>query len=68
MRKYDEYFSLELFSEAIASLAAHGLKVYDTRESIKHSISNFKAVDGDFSKMKADQIKKMKERRFCPKL
>ena len=64
--KYDEYFSLELFSEAIASLAAHGLKVHDTRESINHGISNLKAVDGDFSKMKAEQIKKMKEEGSAP--
>ena len=64
--KYDEYFSLELFSEAIASLSAHGLKVHDTRESINHGISNLKAVDGDFSKMKAEQIKKMKEEGSAP--
>jgi hypothetical protein len=64
--KYDEYFSLELFSEAITLLATHGLKVYDTRESIKHGISNLKAVDGDFSKMKAEQIKKMKEEGSAP--
>nr|MBC8225564.1 hypothetical protein [Gammaproteobacteria bacterium] len=64
--KYDEYFSLELFSEAIASLAAHGLKVHDTRESINHGISNLKAVDGDFSKMKAVEIKKMKEEGSAP--
>ena len=64
--KYDEYFSLELFSEAIVSLAAHGLKVHDTRELIKHGISNLKAVDGDFSKMKAEQIKKMKEEGYAP--
>ena len=64
--KYDEYFSLELFSEAITSLAAHGLVVYDTRESIKHGISNFNKVDGDFSKMKAEEIKKMKEEGATP--
>jgi hypothetical protein len=64
--KYDKYFSLELFSEAIVSLAAHGLKVHDTRELIKHGISNLKAVDGDFSKMKAEQIKKMKEEGSAP--
>ena len=64
--KYDEYFSLELFSEAIASLAAHGLKVHDTRESINHGISNLKTIDGDFSKMKAEQIKKMKEEGSAP--
>ena len=64
--KYDEYFSLELFSEAIASLEVHGLKVYDTRESIKHGLSSLKTVDGDFSKMKAVEIKKMKKEGFAP--
>jgi hypothetical protein len=64
--KYDEFFSLELFSEAIASLAAHGLEVHDTRESIKHDISRLNTLDGDFSKMKAEQIKKMKEEGSVP--
>ena len=64
--KYDEYFSLELFSEAITSLGAHGLKVHDTRESIKHGLSSLKTVDGDFSKMKAVEIKKMKKEGFAP--
>ena len=47
-------------------MAAHGLKVHDTRELIKHGISNLKAVDGDFSKMKAQQIKKMKAEGHAP--
>ena len=64
--KYDEYFSLELFSEAIISLSAHGFKVYDTREAIKHGLSNLKMVDGDFSKVKAMEIKKMKEEGSAP--
>tara|TARA_B110000263_G_scaffold25722_1_gene19668 strand:- start:167 stop:943 length:777 start_codon:yes stop_codon:yes gene_type:complete len=64
--KYDKYFSLELFSEAIASLGTHGLKVHDTRESINHNLSSLKAVDGDFSKMKAVEIKKMKEEGLTP--
>jgi hypothetical protein len=64
--KYDEYFSLELFSEAVISLAAHGFKVNDTREAIKHGLSNLKMVDGDFSKVKANEIKKMKEEGFAP--
>lgn len=64
--KYDDYFSLELFSEAIASLDAQGLKVHDTRESIKHSLSSLKTVDGDFSKVKAVEVKKMKEEGFAP--
>jgi hypothetical protein len=64
--KYDDYFSLELFSEAIASLDAKGFKVSDTRESIKHGLSRLKTVDGDFSKVKAAEIKKMKEEGSAP--
>jgi len=64
--KYDDYFSLELFSEAITSLEAQGFKVSDTRESIKHGISSLNTLDGDFSKMKAEQIKKMKEKGSAP--
>ena len=64
--KYDDYFSLELFSEAIASLAAKGFKVSDTRESIKHGISSLNNLDGDFSKVKAVEIKKMKEEGSAP--
>jgi len=64
--KYDEYFSLELFSEAITSLGAHGLTVHDTRESIKHGLSSLKTVDGDFSKIKAVEIKKMKKEGLAP--
>ena len=64
--KYDDYFSLELFSEAIAFLDAQRFKVSDTRESIKHGLSSLKTVDGDFSKMKAVEIKKMKKEGFAP--
>jgi hypothetical protein len=64
--KYDDYFSLELFSEAIASLDAKGFKVSDTRESIKHGISSLNNLDGDFSKVKAVEIKKMKEEGSAP--
>jgi hypothetical protein len=58
---YDEYFSLELFSEAISSLNAHGLKVNDTRGVLKNSLKNIERVDGDFSKIKVVELKKMKE-------
>ena len=64
--KYDEYFSLELFSDAIKVLDAHGFKVHDTRDSIKHGLSSLNNVDGDFSKVKAIDIKKMKEEGSVP--
>jgi len=63
---YDEYFSLELFSDAITALGIRGFKVYDTRESINHGLSRLRSVDGDFSKVKALEIKKMKEEGYVP--
>ena len=47
-------------------MKTHGFKVSDTRESIKHGISSLNTLDGDFSKMKAEQIKKMKEKGSAP--
>ena len=64
--KYDEYFSLELFSDAIKVLDSHGFKVHDTRDSIKHGLSRLKSVNGDFSRVKAIDIKKMKEEGSVP--
>ena len=64
--KYDEYFSLESFSEAINSLGARGFTVYDTRATLKHDLSNMKRVDGDFSKMNEVELKKMKEEGCAP--
>ena len=39
--KYDDYFSLELFSSAINSLDAQGFIVHDTRGTLNHDLSNF---------------------------
>ena len=64
--KYDEYFSLESFSEAIKSLGARGFTVYDTRATLKHDLSNMKRVDGDFSKMNEVELNKMKEAGCAP--
>jgi hypothetical protein len=64
--RYDEYFSLESFSEAINSLGARGFTVYDTRAALKHDLSNMKRVDGDFSKMNEVELKKMKEEGCAP--
>jgi len=59
--RYDDYFSLESFPEAIKSLGARGFTVHDTREALKHDLSNMKRVDGDFSKTKQEELQKMKE-------
>ena len=64
--RYDEYFSLESFSEAINSLGARGFKVHDTRVSLKHDLKNIERIDGDFSKTKTDKLKKMREDGCAP--
>jgi hypothetical protein len=63
---YDDYFSLERFSEAIKSLNSKGFKVHDTRQALMHDISRFQKVDGDFSKSKGTQLKKMKKNGKLP--
>ena len=64
--RYDEYFSLESFSEAINSLNTRGFKIHDTREVLKHDLSNIERIDGDFSKIKADKLNKMKKKGSVP--
>ena len=64
--KYDEYFSLESFSEAINSLGARGLTIHDTRAALKHDLTNVKRVDGDFSKTKQEELQKMKKDGLAP--
>ena len=63
---YDEYFSLEKFSEAIKSLGSRGFKLHDTREILNHDLSKMKRVDGDYSKMKSLELKKMREEGCAP--
>ena len=64
--RYDEYFSLESFSEAINSLGARGFKVHDTRVALKHDLKNIERIDGNFSKTKTDKLKKMREDGCAP--
>ena len=64
--RYDEYFSLESFPNAIKSLGNHGLNVYDTRTKLKHDLSALERIDGDFSKLKTDELKKMKDEGCLP--
>ena len=64
--KYDDYFSLESFSKAIDKLNSKEFKVFDTRSALKHNLSGFERVDGDFSKTKEVDLKKMKQDGFAP--
>ena len=64
--KYDDYFSLELFSSAINSLDAQGFIVHDTRGTLNHDLSNFNRIDGNFSKSKEVDIKRIKEKGDAP--
>ena len=64
--KYDEYFSLESFSEAINSLGNRGFTVHDTRTALKHDLTEFERVDGDFSKIQANKFIKITEKGCAP--
>jgi hypothetical protein len=63
---YDDYFSVESLSKAENSLKDRGFKVFDTRASLKHDLSNHNKIDGDFSKMKDLDLKKMKDEGVIP--
>lgn len=65
--RYDDYFSLELFQEAIDSLKLKGFNVKDTRKALNHDLSNLKRIDGDYSKIKEKELQKMKEDGYAPK-
>jgi len=64
--RYDEYFSLESFSETINSLDARGFTVHDTRTALKHDLTEFERVDGDFSKIQANKFIKITEKGCAP--
>jgi len=64
--RYDEYFSLELFSKAITSLGERGFQFHDTRETLGHNNQSFERTDGSFQKVKEIEIKKMKEDGVLP--
>ena len=64
--QYDDYFSVESLSDAVNSLETRGFSLIDTRTSLKHDLSNYKKVDGDFSKMKDLDLKKMKDEGKSP--
>lgn len=63
---YDEYFSLEKFSDAVSKLEGHGLKIFDTREALNHDLAGIDRIDGNFSKVKEFEIKQMKSQGQIP--
>lgn len=63
---YDDYFCLEEFSVAIASLKSHDFEVHDTRHILKHNIANLERIEGDFSKVKDVELKKIREKGCAP--
>jgi len=65
--QYDDYFSLELFPQLISTLETKGLKIIDTRNVINHDLSSLKRIDGDFSKTKDEELRKIKYDGFAPK-
>lgn len=65
--KYDDYFSLEQFSEAINTLESRGLEIHDTRKTIMHDISGLKRIEGNYSKTKEIELKKIKDEGYAPK-
>jgi len=64
--QYDDYFSLEQFSEAINSLKIHGFKVHNTQNVLKHDSTSFERIEGNFSKMKEVELKKIREEGYVP--
>ena len=66
LKNYDDYFSLENFSEATKKLEDQGLKIVDTREHIGHDTSKLKRVDGNFCDTPIHELRKMKSQGMIP--
>ena len=64
--RYDDYFSVESLSDAVSSLESRRFSLIDTRTSLKHDLSNYKKVDGNFSKTKDLDLKIMKDEGKSP--
>ena len=64
--KYDAYFSVESLSESVTSLSEKGFKLFDTRSEIRHDLSKLKKLEGNFSKLKDIELKKMKDKGTIP--
>lgn len=66
--KYDDYFSLERFSEAQSALESNcGLQLLDARGLTNHGTERFELVsDGSFSNASAFELSVMKQAGKCP--
>ena len=58
---YDDWFSVEAFDKATETLARRGLAVHDTRDRIAHSTAGLDKIGGDFAKVPAGEIYRMRQ-------
>lgn len=58
--EYDQYFSLERFTEAAAMLGEMGLEVFDTRAALGHDNGRLARVSGTFADTPASELRNMK--------
>jgi hypothetical protein len=63
---YDDWFSLEKFDVATEQLENRGFKVHDTRSVIDHSTVKFEKVSGNFARVPAGEIYRMKREGKVP--
>lgn len=65
-RDYDDYFALERFDEVRTRLQDRGLPVLDTRRRLGHDTSALARVEGDFARVPAIEIKRLKDQGEVP--
>jgi len=63
---YDDWFSVEAFDVATERLAQRGFVVHDTRDKITHSTKKYQKVEGNFSRVPAGEIFRMKHEGKVP--
>jgi hypothetical protein len=66
--KYDDYFALENFSDAIPEIEKKAIiKIYDARNLTKHGLDQYKLIkDKDFSDVSPVEIFNLKQKGFAP--
>ena len=66
-QKYDDYFCLELFSEAVKTLKAKiNLEIIDARDLTNHGIDKLKPIEDDYSQAKPEKIWQLKQEGYTP--
>ena len=67
-QKYDDYFCLENFSEAVTTLKSKiNLSIIDARNLTNHGTDKFELIeDRDFSEVKSSDIFRLQQDGYCP--